>query len=180
MASAVPALAHRTLTINGVSKAYAMTGWRLGYAGGPKFLVREMAKLQSQSTSNPCSISQAAAAEALDGPQDSVAAHAAEFEEHRNLIVLELGNIPGISCEKPAGAFYVFPSCDGVIGKRTPDGKQIENDDDFVVYLLESGVAAISGSSYGLSPHFRLSFATSKSAIIEGCRRIREACLRLR
>lgn len=180
MASAVPALASRTLTINGVSKAYAMTGWRLGYAGGPKFLIREMAKLQSQSTSNPCSISQAAAVEALDGPQGSVSAHAAEFEEHRNLILLELSNIPGISCAKPAGAFYVFPSCAGVIGKQTPDGKRIQNDDDFVVYLLESGVASIAGSSYGLSLHFRLSFATSKSAILEGCRRIREACLKLR
>ena len=180
MATAVPAIANRTLTINGVSKAYSMTGWRLGYAGGPKFLIREMAKLQSQSTSNPCSISQAAAAEALDGPQDSVRAHTAEFETNRNLILTELGNIPGISCEKPAGAFYVFPSCAGVIGKRTPEGKRIESDDDFVAYLLESGVASISGSSYGLSPHFRLSFATSKSAILEGCRRIRDACLSLR
>ena len=180
MATAVPAISNRTLTINGVSKAYSMTGWRLGYAGGPKFLIREMAKLQSQSTSNPCSISQAAAAEALDGPQDSVRAHTAEFETNRNLILTELSNIPGISCEKPAGAFYVFPSCAGVIGKRTPGGKRIESDDDFVVYLLESGVASISGSSYGLSPHFRLSFATSKSEILEGCRRIRDACLSLR
>jgi aspartate aminotransferase len=139
-----------------------------------------MAKLQSQSTSNPSSISQAAAVEALDGSQDSVVAHAAEFEEHRNLIVLELSNVPGISCEKPDGAFYVFPSCAGVIGKRTPDGKRIETDDDFVVYLLECGVASIAGSSYGLSPHFRLSFATSKATILEGCRRIREACLKLR
>jgi aspartate aminotransferase len=180
MAAAVPALASRTLTVNGVSKAYAMTGWRLGYAGGPRFLISEMAKLQSQSTSNPCSISQAAAAAALDGPQDSVVTHAAEFQEHRDLICLELSNIPGISCEKPAGAFYVFPSCAGLIGKQTPDGKRIASDDDFVIYLLECGVASISGSSYGLSPHFRLSFATSKSAILEGCRRIRQACLKLR
>ena len=180
MASAVPALANRTLTVNGVSKAYSMTGWRLGYAGGPKFLIREMAKLQSQSTSNPSSISQAAAVEALDGPQDTVAEHAAEFRSHRDLIVQELGNIPGISCSAPAGAFYVFPSCAGLIGKMTPEGKRIENDDDFVIYLLESGIAAISGASYGLSPYFRLSFATSNSAIVEGCRRIRDACLKLR
>ena len=180
MASAVPELAGRTLTVNGVSKAYSMTGWRLGYAGGPKFLIREMAKLQSQSTSNPCSISQAAAVEALEGPQNIVVVHTAEFQEHRNLIVSGLSNISGISCETPAGAFYAFPSCSGVIGKTTPDGKRIDSDDDFVAYLLESGVAAIAGSSYGLSPHFRLSFATSKFAIVEGCRRIRDACMKLR
>jgi aspartate aminotransferase len=180
MASAVPELAHRTLTVNGVSKAYSMTGWRLGYAGGPRFLIREMAKLQSQSTSNPSSISQAAAAEALDGPQDAVAAHAAEFRIQRDLMVNALGNVPGISCNTPAGAFYVFPSCAGVIGKTTPKGHRIETDGDFVAYLLESGVAAIAGSAYGLSPHFRLSFATSKNAIVEGCRRIRDACMALR
>ena len=179
MASAVPALAQRTLTVNGVSKAYSMTGWRLGYAAGPKFLIREMAKLQSQTTSNPCSISQAAAVEALEGPQDTVVAHTAEFQAHRDLIVSELNNISGISCEKPAGAFYVFPSCAAAIGKVTPTGNRINSDDDFVVYLLESGVAAIAGSSYGLSPHFRLSFATSRSAIAEGCRRIRDACIKL-
>jgi aspartate aminotransferase len=179
MAEAVPALASRTLTVNGVSKAYSMTGWRIGYAGGPGMLIREMAKIQSQSTSNPCSISQAAAAEALRGPQDSVDAHAAKFQECRDLIVRELQEAQGISCNNPAGAFYVFPSCAGVIGKRTPDGKRIESDDDFVMYLLESGVAAISGASYGLPSHFRLSFATSRSAIVEGCRRIRDACSQL-
>src|SRR6185437_756433 len=161
MASAMPELAHRTLTVNGVSKSYSMTGWRLGYAGGPRVLVREMAKLQSQSTSNPSSISQAAAVEALDGPQDTVAAHAAEFRIQRDLMVGALGNIPGISCNTPAGAFYVFPSCAGVIGKTTPEGRRIDSDTDFVAYLLESGVVAIAGSAYGLSPHFRLSFATS-------------------
>jgi aspartate aminotransferase len=180
MASAMPVLAHRTLTVNGVSKAYAMTGWRLGYAGGPRFLIREMAKLQSQSTSNPSSISQAAAAEALDGPQDAVAAHAAEFLIQRDLMVNALGNVPGISCNAPVGAFYLFPSCAGVIGKATPRGLRIETDDDFVAYLLECGVAAIAGSAYGLSPHFRLSFATSKKAIVEGCRRIRDGCMALR
>jgi len=179
MASAVPALASRTLTVNGVSKAYSMTGWRIGYAGGPKFLIREMAKVQSQSTSNPCSISQAAAVEALSGPQESVTRHTAEFQECRDLIVRELQGITGVSCNHPAGAFYVFPSCAGVIGKTMPDGKRIETDSDFVMYLLESGVAAIGGSSYGMSPHFRLSFATSKSAIREGCRRIRDACSKL-
>ena len=137
MASAVPELAHRTLTVNGVSKAYSMTGWRLGYAGGPRFLIREMAKLQSQSTSNPSSISQAAAAEALDGPQDAVAVHATKFRIQRDLIVNELGNVPGVSCNTPTGAFYVFPSCAGVIGKMTPEGRRIETDGDFVAYLLE-------------------------------------------
>jgi aspartate aminotransferase len=180
MAAAMPELAGRTLTVNGVSKAYSMTGWRLGYAGGPRFLIKEMAKLQSQSTSNPSSISQAAAVEALDGPQDIVLAHAAEFRDHRDLIIQELGNIPGISCRAPAGAFYVFPSCAGVIGKKTPDGKRIETDSDFVIYLLESGVAAIAGSSYGLSPYFRLSFATARPLLVKGCRRIRDACLKLR
>jgi len=180
MASAMPELAGRTLTVNGVSKAYSMTGWRIGYAGGPKVLVREMAKIQSQSTSNPCSISQAAAVEALGGPQDTVIAHTAEFQKCRDLIVEELRKVPGITCSKPDGAFYVFPSCAGVIGKVTPDGKRIESDDDFVMYLLECGVAAIAGSSYGLSPYFRLSFATSKSAIREGCRRIQDACTKLR
>jgi aspartate aminotransferase len=180
MASAVPALAGRTLTVNGVSKAYAMTGWRLGFAGGPAVLVREMAKLQSQSTSNPSSIGQAAAVEALEGPQDTVFEHTAELRRHRDLIVSELSNIPSISCQTPSGAFYVFPSCTGAIGKKTPDGMRIENDNDFVIYLLECGVAAIAGVSYGLSPHFRLSFATSKPAILEGCRRIRNACLKLR
>ena len=179
MASAVPELLERTLTVNGVSKAYAMTGWRLGYAGGPKRLVREMAKLQSQSTSNPCSISQAAAVEALDGPQASVAEHAAEFREHRDLALRELSNVPMISCRAPAGAFYLFPSCAGAIGRTTPEGKVIENDADFVIYLLECGVASIAGASYGLSPHFRLSFATQKSALLEGCQRIRNACLDL-
>ncbi len=179
MVEAMPALAARTLTVNGVSKAYSMTGWRIGYAGGPKMLIREMAKIQSQSTSNPCSISQAAATEALGGPQDSVRAHAAEFQECRDLIVRELQEARGISCNNPAGAFYVFPSCAGVIGRRTPDGKRIESDDDFVMFLLESGVAAISGGSYGLSSHFRLSFATSRAAIVEGCRRIRDACSQL-
>jgi aspartate aminotransferase len=180
MACAVPGLADRTLTVNGVSKAYSMTGWRLGFAGGPKLLVREMAKLQSQSTSNPCSISQAAAVEALEGPQDFIAVHTNEFRDNRDLMVLELSNIVGITCEKPDGAFYVFPSCAGLIGKKTPDGKTIETDDDFILYLLEAGVATIAGSSYGLPSHFRLSFATSKAAITEGCRRIRDACRQLR
>jgi aspartate aminotransferase len=180
MAAVMPSLAGRTLTVNGVSKAYSMTGWRLGYAGGPRFLIKEMAKLQSQSTGNPSSISQAAAVEALEGPQDAVAAHAAEFREHRDFIVGELCKVPGLSCSVPVGAFYVFPSCAGVIGKTTPDGTRIETDEDFVGYLLEAGVAAISGSSYGLSPYVRLSFATPKSALAEGCRRIHEACAKLR
>jgi aspartate aminotransferase len=180
MAQAVPALADRTLTINGVSKAYAMTGWRIGYAGGPSALISEMSKIQSQSTSNPCSISQAASIEALLGPQDFIAKNAAEFGARRDLVVSELSSIPGLTCAEPAGAFYVFPSCKTLIGKRTPEGQRIENDRAFVAYLLECGVAAVGGHAYGLSPHFRLSIATSREQLAEGCRRIREACAKLR
>ena len=175
-----PALYERTLTMNGVSKAYCMTGWRIGFAGGPKELIKAMAKVQSQSTSNPSSISQAAAVEALLGPQDFIAEHNAVFKARRDLVVDALNKCPGLSCHRPEGAFYVYPSCAGVIGKKTPDGRTIRSDGDFVTYLLESeGVAAVQGEAFGLSPYFRISYATSTEALEEACRRIERACAAL-
>ncbi|SLN74338.1 pyridoxal phosphate-dependent aminotransferase [Oceanibacterium hippocampi] len=172
-----PGLYERTLTINGVSKAYAMTGWRIGYAGGPQQLIKAMAKVQSQSTSNPSSISQAAAVEALNGPQDFLPTRAEAFRERRDLVVDMLNRAPGLHCAKPEGAFYVYPSCAGTIGKKTPDGKVIENDFDFVSYVLEAeGVAAVHGEAFGLSPHFRVSYATSLDVLREACTRIIRAC----
>jgi len=176
-----PKLYDRTLTVNGVSKAYCMTGWRIGYAGGPAALIKAMAKVQSQSTSNPSSISQAAAVEALNGPQDFIEEHNRVFKERRDMVVDMLNKAPGISCHRPEGAFYVYPSCAGTIGKKTPDGKVIESDDDFVTYILETeGVAAVQGSAFGLSPFFRISYATSTEALREACSRIQRACAALR
>ena len=158
-----------------------MTGWRIGYAGGPAQLIKAMAKVQSQSTSNPSSISQAAAVEALNGPQGFIAEHNKVFKERRDLVVDMLNKAPGISCHRPEGAFYVYPSCAGTIGKKTPDGKVIESDDDFVTYILEAeGVAAVQGSAFGLSPFFRISYATSTEALREACTRIQRACAALR
>jgi aspartate aminotransferase len=175
-----PRLRDRTLTMNGVSKAYCMTGWRIGYAGGPAALVKAIAKVQSQSTSNPCSISQAAAAAALGGPQDFIAQHNAVFKERRDLVVGMLNQAKGLACHKPEGAFYVYPSCAGAIGKTTPSGKTIASDDDFVTYLLDAeGVAAVQGSAFGLSPYFRISYATSTEALKDACTRIQRACARL-
>ena len=175
-----PELYDRTLTINGVSKAYAMTGWRIGYAGGPVELIKAMAKVQSQSTSNPSSISQAAAVEALNGPQDFIAERGKVFEQRRDLVVGMLNQAAGLHCPKPEGAFYVYPSCAGCIGKKTPDGAAIESDLDFVTYLLESvGVACVHGAAFGLSPHFRISYATSTEALTEACSRIQRACAAL-
>jgi aspartate aminotransferase len=175
-----PRLKERTLTMNGVSKAYCMTGWRIGYAGGPKELIKAIAKVQSQSTSNPSSISQAAAVEALNGPQDFIAEHNKVFKERRDLVVDMLNQAPGLHCHRPEGAFYVYPSCAGVIGKRTPDGRVIETDDDFVTYLLDAeGVAAVQGSAFGLSPFFRISYATSTELLREACTRIQRACAAL-
>ncbi|MEQ9609482.1 MAG: aspartate transaminase [Kiloniellaceae bacterium] len=172
-----PKLKDRTLTVNGVSKAYAMTGWRIGYAAGPQALIKAMAKVQSQSTSNPSSISQAAALEALNGTQDFIAERAEAFKARRDMVVEMLNDCPGIHCHKPEGAFYVYPSCAGCIGKKTPDGNMIETDEDFVTYLLESvGVAAVHGEAFGLSPHFRVSYATSTEALKEACTRIKKAC----
>ena len=172
-----PELYDRTLTVNGVSKAYAMTGWRIGFAGGPADLIKAMAKMQSQSTSNPSSVSQAAAVEALKGPQDYIAERNAVFKERRDLVVEMLNTCPGLQCHRPEGAFYVYPSCAGTIGKKTPQGQTIESDSDFVTYLLESeGVAAVQGEAFGLSPYFRISYATSTEALTEACQRIKRAC----
>ena len=177
VAQVEPRLYERTLTMNGVSKAYAMTGWRIGYAGGPAELIKAIAKVQSQSTSNPCSISQAAAVEALSGAQDFIPERAQVFQERRDLVVSMLNQADGISCPTPEGAFYVYPSCAGVIGRKTPDGRTIESDLDFVTYLLESqGVAAVHGEAFGLSPHFRVSYATSTELLEAACQRIQRAC----
>src|SRR5918911_1603345 len=157
-----------------------MTGWRIGYAGGPQPLIKAMGAIQSQSTSNPCSISQAAAVEALNGPQDFIAKHNRVFQERRDLVVGMLNQAKGIHCPTPEGAFYVYPSCAGAIGRTTPQGKKIATDDDFVTYLLEAeGVAAVQGSAFGLSPFFRISYATSTEALREACTRIQRACAAL-
>ena len=172
-----PRLYERTLTVNGVSKAYCMTGWRIGFGGGPKALIKAMGAIQSNSTANPCSISQAAAVEALNGPKDFIPVHNRKFQERRDLVVDRLNRIPGLFCPRPEGAFYVYPSCAGVIGKRTPDGKTIANDEDFVRYLLEAeGVAVVHGEAFGLSPHFRISYATSNEVLRDACDRIDRAC----
>ncbi|MGV2896506.1 aminotransferase class I/II-fold pyridoxal phosphate-dependent enzyme [Achromobacter sp. AGC78] len=180
-AAVVPALAGRTLTINGVSKAYAMTGWRLGYAGGPKPLIKAMATLISQSTSCVSAISQSAARVALTADQRCVSDAATVFHARRDRIVALLNAVPGIRCPEPQGAFYVYPSVEGLLGKRTPAGRVLESDLDVVMYLLdEAGVAVLDGAAYGLSPYLRLSFATSMENIEEGCRRINSACAALR
>ena len=181
IAQVEPALKARTLTVNGVSKAYAMTGWRLGYGGAPAELVKAMTKLQSQSTSNACSISQAAAQEALNGPQDFVAERARIFQTRRDKVVAAVNRIPGLSCHAPEGAFYVYASCADIIGKKTPDGRVLRSDADFVMYLLESqNLALLQGEAYGLSPFVRISFAASMETLEEGCRRLRLACEALR
>ena len=181
IAQVEPALKARTLTVNGVSKAYAMTGWRIGYGGAPAELVKAMTKLQSQSTSNPCSISQAAAQEALDGPQDFVAERARIFQARRDKVVAAVNRIPGLACHAPEGAFYVYASCADVIGKKTPEGRILASDADFVMYLLESqNLALLQGEAYGLSPFVRISFAASMELLDEGCRRLRLACEALR
>ncbi len=171
-----PNLAERTLTMNGVSKAYAMTGWRIGYGAGPAPLIKAMAMIQSQSTSNPCSISQAAAVAALEGPQDFLDEWRVVFQERRDLVVAMLNQVPGLVCHRPAGAFYVYPSCAGMIGKTTPDGKAIESSEDVASYLLESvGVAVVHGAAFGLDPFFRISYATSADVLREACERIQRA-----
>jgi aspartate aminotransferase len=175
-----PRLYERTLTLNGVSKAYAMTGWRVGYAAGAPDLIKAMNKIQSQSTTHTASISQAAAVAALNGPHDFIAERNAVFKERRDLVVRMLNEADGITCRTPQGAFYVYPSCAGCIGRATPDGKTIDSDEDFVTYLLETeGVAAVHGSAFGLSPHFRVSYATSTEALEEACTRIQRACAAL-
>lgn len=179
-AQVAPGLRDRTLTVNGVSKAYCMTGWRVGYAGGPLELVQAMNKIQSQSSTHTSSISQAAAAAALDGPQDFMVEHTRVFRERRDLVVAMLNQAEGLSCREPEGAFYVYPSCAGAVGRKSPDGTTIAGDEDFVTYLLESeGVAAVHGEAFGLSPHFRISYATSTELLEEACRRIQRACAAL-
>lgn len=172
-----PGLLDRTLTVNGVSKAYAMTGWRIGYAGGPEHLIAAMRKVQSQSTSNPCSVSQHAAVEALNGDQSYIPWSLAHFQRRRDLVVSMLNQANGINCPTPDGAFYVYPSIAGCIGKTAPSGKVIENDEDFATELLESeGVAVVFGGAFGLSPNFRISYATSDEMLEDACERIQRFC----
>lgn len=180
IAEVEPRLFDRTLTINGASKAYSMTGWRIGYAGGPRSLITAMGTLMGQITANPASISQAAAVAALTGPQEFLAEHCAAFQHRRDVVVDLINAVPGLSCHAPEGAFYVFPSCAGLLGKITPDGKRIETDQDVVVYLLEAaGVALVHGEAYGMSPYFRLSTATSLDLLRDACGRIHAACSKL-
>lgn len=180
IAQVCPELYDRTLTVNGVSKAYAMTGWRIGYAGGPAWLIKAMGKLQSQSTSNPSSISQAAAVAALNGPQDFLIERNAAFERRRDLVVSMLNDTPGLECPTPEGAFYVYPDASGVIGKTTPKGQVIKTDEDLIAYFLdEAQVAAVHGAAFGLSPAFRISYATSEELLTEACTRIQRACAAL-
>ncbi|MDF1620956.1 pyridoxal phosphate-dependent aminotransferase [Pseudothioclava nitratireducens] len=172
-----PRLYDRTLTVNGVSKAYAMTGWRIGYAAGPEPLIAAMRKVQSQSTSNPCSVSQWAAVEALNGPQDYLATSRVAFQRRRDLVVGMLNDCPGLTCPTPEGAFYVYPSIAGLIGKRTPSGVEITDDEVFATQLLEAtGVAVVFGAAFGLSPNFRISYATSDAALKDACTRIKAFC----
>jgi aspartate aminotransferase len=181
IAQVEPRLYERTLTVNGVSKAYCMTGWRIGYGAGPKHLIKAMGAIQSNSTANPCSISQAAAIEALNGPQDFIAPNNAVFKQRRDIIVDWLNKIPGLHCPRPEGAFYVYPSCAGLLGKKTPAGDIIKTDADFAKYLLEAeGVAVVHGEAFGLAPHFRISYACSTEMLQDACRRIERACLALK
>jgi aspartate aminotransferase len=181
LAEVEPELYERTLTVNGVSKAYAMTGWRIGFAGGPPNLIKAMETIQSQVTSGTCSISQWAAVEALNGPQDFLKDRRKIFEQRRDLVVSMLNQTQGIQCPTPDGAFYVYPSCAGVLGKRTPDGRTINTDEEFVLALLESeGVAVVHGSAFGCGPNFRISYAASMDLLDEACRRIERFCASLR
>lgn len=181
IAEVEPKLKERTLTVNGASKAYAMTGWRVGFAGGPKPLIAAMTNMQGQIGSGISTISQAAATAALNGPQELLKERAADYQKRRDEVVTMLRAAPGITCHKPEGAFYVFPNCAGVIGKRTPDGKEIRTDGDFALYLLESvGVAVVHGEAYSMSPYFRVSYATSMEQLKEGMSRIQRACAALK
>jgi aspartate aminotransferase len=179
-AQAEPRLLDRTLTVNGVSKAYAMTGWRIGYAAGPEPLIRAMTTIQTQSTTNACSISQWAALEALTGPQDYLAEARAAFLRRRDLVVGLLNGCPGVDCAEPEGAFYVYPSIEALIGRRTPGGRRIDDDAGFAAALLEAeGVAVVFGGAFGLGPNFRVSYAASDAALTEACGRIRRFCAAL-
>ncbi len=177
LAQVEPALYERTLTMNGVSKAYAMTGWRIGYAAGPEPLIKLMAKVMSQSTSNPCSVSQYAAVEALNGTQDFIKPNAALFQKRRDLVVSMLNQASGLVCPTPEGAFYVYPSCEKLIGRQAPSGRVISSDQDFANELLETeGVAVVFGAAFGLSPFFRISYATSEAILEDACGRIQRFC----
>lgn len=177
IAQVCPELYDRTLTVNGCSKAYAMTGWRIGFAGGPEWLIGAMRKLQSQSTSNPCSISQAAAVAALNGPQDFLLERNTAFQKRRDLVVSMINDTPGLSCPTPEGAFYVYPDASELIGKTTPKGVVIDSDEALIGYFLdEAQVAAVHGAAFGLSPAFRISYATSEEILTEACTRIQRAC----
>ena len=181
IAQVAPDLYDRTLTVNGCSKSYAMTGWRIGYAGGPAWLIKAMAKLQSQSTSNPCSISQAAAVAALNGNQSFLKDRNAAFRVRRDLVVGMLNQASGLHCPTPEGAFYVYPDATGCIGKTTPKGKRIESDADLIDYFLDDAlVAVVPGNAFGLSPAFRVSYATSDAVLVEACTRIQTACAALK
>ena len=180
-AQVAPALYDRTLTVNGVSKAYAMTGWRIGYCAGPKAVVDAMRTVQTQSTTNPCSISQWAAVEALNGPQDYIETSRAAFLRRRDLVVAMLNDAEGLSCPTPEGAFYVYPSCAGAIGKTAPSGARIDSDEAFCAELLKAeGVAVVFGAAFGLSPHFRVSYAAADATLREACARIQRFCASLR
>ncbi|MDX2210737.1 MAG: pyridoxal phosphate-dependent aminotransferase [Sphingopyxis sp.] len=181
MLQVCPDLTDRTLTVNGCSKAYAMTGWRIGYAGGPSWLIKAMGKLQSQSTSNPCSIAQAAAVAALTGPQAFLDERNAAFRKRRDMVVAMLNDAPGLDCPLPEGAFYVYPDASGCMGKVTPDGQKIDSDAKLIDYFLDAArVAAVPGEAFGLSPAFRVSYATSEAVLKEACLRIQQACAALK
>jgi len=180
LASLEPKLKDRCLTLNGVSKSYCMTGWRLGYCGAHKDIISAMNKIQSQSNSSTSSISMAASVEALNGTQDFISEHNKKFVLRRDMVVSKLNEIEGITCQTPKGAFYVYPSCKGIIGRKTKEGKEIKNDEDFMNYLLDKeGVAGVHGEAFGLSPYFRLSYATSESILEDACNRIAKACKEL-
>ena len=180
IAQVMPELKNRTLTLNGFSKSYCMTGWRVGYAGGPNELIKAMTKVQSQSTTHTAAVSQAASVAALNGPQDFIKTNSNTFQSRRDLVVSMLNQAPGISCSKPEGAFYVYPSVKDIIGKKTPEGKIIKTDEDFVTYILETqGVATVQGKAFGLSPYFRVSYATSTDLLKEACKRIHFAAASL-
>ncbi len=180
LAQVEPGLKDRTLTLNGMSKAFCMTGWRVGYAGGPKDLIKAMTMVQSQSTTHTSSISQAASVAGLNGPRDFIQGNNKIFKERRDLVVSMLNQAPGLDCPTPEGAFYVYPSCAGAIGKKTPGGQTIETDEDFVTYVLETeGVAVVQGAAFGLSPCFRVSYATSTELLEDACQRIQRASAQL-
>jgi aspartate aminotransferase len=181
IAEVEPKLKERTLTVNGASKAYAMTGWRVGYAGGPKAMIAAMMNMQGQATAGVSTVGQAAVLAALDGPQDLIQSHRDDYQKRRDLVVGWLNDAKGIKCHKPEGAFYVFPNIAGCLGRTTPKGRKIETDTDFVTALLEERhVATVQGAAYGMSPYFRISYATDLESLREGCRRIQEFCADLR